>query len=237
MIFKFRWPLFLLSFFFTNCKKPSQLSDFEKLTKEIEYKTSPCFGKCPYFTMTIYKGGIVKFEGKKFVRKFGTFTKKLKKKEYKALRQAFIDANLWDLEDSYSSNIPDIPKQRISFFHNGKQKNIIGDMARPKQVLDLEKKLEAIAKSQDKWTVLEIPNPEVQDYYIKNELIVGISRNRDIKDWIKQYPDWNMEILNAVSKPRNTWLIRFEKPDFNPAQVMNWLSMDEEITVLEFNKR
>ncbi len=237
MSFKFSWSLFLIPLFFAYCKKPKQLSDLENLNVEIEYQTSPCFGKCPFFILTVYKGGIVRFEGKKFVRKFGTYVKKLKKRDYKKLKKAFIEANLWSLENSYSGNIPDIPKHRISFFHNGKQKTIIGDMTRPEIVLDLENKLEAIAQNEVNWTVLKVPNPELQDFYIKDELVIGLKRRTDIKEWIKKYPDWNMEVLSSISKPRNIWVIRFEKPDFNPAQVANWLSMDEEINVLEFNKK
>jgi len=228
--------LVLLVFLLSSCKSPKETDDPTTLTEEMIMKTSPCFGKCPYYTMTIYKGGIIRFEGKKFVKKFGLYTKKMKKAEYKALKKAFIAANFWSLENSYNSNISDIPKTRLTFIQDGKTKSIIGDMRRPQVIKDLQKEMEAIANSEEGWTLRSVPNPPIQDFYITNELIISLKPNVDIKAWLNKYKDWKMEVKESINTRKNLWLLKFDRPDLNPAQVINLLSLDDDVMVLEFNK-
>ncbi len=222
--------------FVISCKTPKETDDPSTLVREMELQKNPCFGKCPYYLMTIYKGGIVRFDGRKFVKKFGLYTKKLSKSEYKAIKKAFKKADLWSFKDSYISNIPDLPKPRLTFQQGDKVKSIIGDMNRPQVVNDLQAKMEAIAES-DGWTVRSVPNPEIQDYYITDELIISLKPRHDVKEWVKKYESWNMEVVESISKSKNLWLFKFDNPDLNPAQVINLLSLDEDVMILEFNKK
>jgi len=227
---------FILSLaFVVSCKSPKETDDPSTLVREMELQKNPCFGKCPYYVMTIYKGGIVRFDGRKFVKKFGLYTKKLSKSEYKAIKKAFKAANVWSFEDSYNSDIPDIPKPRITFQQGDKIKSIIGDINRPQIIKDLQTKMEAIADSEG-WTMRSVPNPEIQDYYITDELIISLKPRHDVKEWLKKYESWNMKILNPISEKKNLWLFKYDNPDLNPAQVINLLSLDEDVMILEFNK-
>lgn len=233
----FSLSILFLGFFIVACKSPKETDAAEQLTLEFELQKNPCYGKCPYYVMSIYKGGIVRFDGKKFVRKFGLYTKKLDKRTYKALKKSFAASNFTSFEDSYPSDIPDLPMTRVSYVKKGVNKSVVGNINRPDIVKDLEKQLEAIANDETGWTMRSVPNPPMQDFYIKEELIISLKQGTDFKEWIKGYDSWKMKIKKQISPKRNLWLVTYDRPDLNPAQVINLLSLDEEIIVLEFNKR
>jgi hypothetical protein len=117
---------------------------------------SPCFGTCPYYTLTIYENGIASFLGKKDVEKLGLHTKRLSKKEYEGVHRAFEASNFFELDDNYPSDLPDAPKTVITYHKNGKSKTVKGDYSRPQIVLGLDKILSQIAES-DGWTLKEAP--------------------------------------------------------------------------------
>lgn len=219
------------------CKSPKETDDPATLVKEMELQMNPCFGKCPFYTMTIYKGGVVRYDGKKYVKKFGLYTKKLSKSDYKSIKKAFKALDFWSFEDSYTSGLSDVPRNRLTLFENGKTKSIVGDMKRPKAILDLEAKMQAIANQEDGWTMRSVPNPTFKDIYITNELIISLRPTVDSKTWVKKYADWKMEIVKPITERRNLWLFKYDNPDLNPAQVINLLSIDEDVMILEFNKK
>ncbi len=219
-----------------SCKSPKETDDLSTLSEEIIMKKNPCFGKCPAYILTIYKGGIASFDGKQFVKKYGLFTKKLSKSEYKSIKKAFKKADFWSFDDNYPSNIHDLPKTRLTYIHKDKSKTVTGDINRPQQVKDLEKTLVDLANSEG-WTVRSVPDLDLPDYYIKDELIVGLNKNTDIKDWVQKYNAWNLQVVEAITPSRNLWLLKYDKTTIKPSQVMNDLALDENVLVLEFNKK
>ena len=153
---KLQLTLSFLTFilFSYSCKTVEDISDLSQLNKEIEMGKSPCFGTCPYYTLTIYEKGIASFEGKKDVDKMGMHTKKLTSKEYEGIKRAFESSNFFELQDEYPSNVSDLPKTTITYHKNGKSKSVKGDdMSRPSIVLGLDNLLSQIAMS-DGWTPL-----------------------------------------------------------------------------------
>jgi len=152
---KFKFPLILIALFAFSfsCKTTQDIPDDPgTLNIEIQMDKNPCFGSCPYYTLTIYEGGVVSFEGKRDVEKLGLYTKKLSNKEYKGIKHAFEGSNFFELNDNYPSDLPDLPKTAISYHKNGKSKTVTGDIARPQIVLSLDSLLSQVAES-DGWTM------------------------------------------------------------------------------------
>jgi hypothetical protein len=230
--------LFYLLLFFTlgACKTTKTSNDPGALIPEIVMQKNLCFGKCPYYTLTIYEGGLVEFDGKKFVEKFGLYNKKLSKKEYRAVKRAFKNADLWSFENTYPSNLSDLPKTQISFTQNNQTKSIIGDINRPQIVKGLDQLLVSIANSGG-WTLLSVPDMKLPEGFIEDELIISVKPYTNIREWIKKYPDWNFEIIEEIGRDRNLYLLKFDAHGLQPSQVMNKLSMDDDVKVAEFNKK
>ena len=157
---KFKLPQFLIVFliFSISCKTPQSIPDLNTLKKEIVMDKNPCFGTCPFYTLTIYEQGYASFEGKKDVNKLGMNTKKLTKKEYDGVMRAFRAANYFELEDDYPSQVSDLPKTAITYNKDGNSKTITGDdLSRPEIVMSLDNILTQIAESEG-WTSSQTSN-------------------------------------------------------------------------------
>lgn len=227
--------LLILALVSFSCKGPKETDDAATLTKVMELQKNPCFGKCPYYVLSIYEGRIAVFEGRAFVEKFGTHTKKLSRKTYKQLLKAFKAADFWSLQDEYESNIVDAPKIRLEFTQNDKTKNVLGDINRPQVIKDLEKMMDELANS-DGWTLRKVPEIEIPKNRISDELVITLRKDITAEDWLKRYPNWGMTIKEKiVYKSRNRWLFKYDSNKVKPSQVMNQLTMDEYVIGAEFN--
>ena len=82
----------------------------------IEMNTTPCFGACPEYDITINGNGLANYEGKAYAPREGKYTKQLSADETKVLFDAFSAANFFAFEDEYTSNISDFPTTYVSLF-------------------------------------------------------------------------------------------------------------------------
>lgn len=120
----------------------------------IEMNTTPCFGACPEYDITINGTGLATYNGKRYAPRAGNFTKQLTAEETKTLFDAFVAADFFAFEDEYTSTISDLPTTFISFSHEGQTKKIKDYYGAPDKLDDLENRVEAIGKSEG-WEKME----------------------------------------------------------------------------------
>jgi hypothetical protein len=72
---------------------------------QITLERSICFGRCPYYRVTIRGDGSVTYEGWKFVKVEGTHGKKIPAAKVQELVRAFTDIDFFNLKDVYDSEI------------------------------------------------------------------------------------------------------------------------------------
>lgn len=103
------------------------------------------------FYMEIYKSGKIIFEGSKNTDKIGKYEKEISAGEIEKLIADFENANFFDFEDEYTALITDLPTTYISFSNGDKTKTIRDYHGSPRELKELENKLETIAESTDNW--------------------------------------------------------------------------------------
>ncbi|MBL0329732.1 MAG: hypothetical protein IPP64_10015 [Bacteroidetes bacterium] len=138
-----------------STKKTAQTPEKDNSKVTIIYKTTPCFGRCPIYTLTI--NGETKtatFVGQEHTEKIGTYSKAISNAELDAFVKAFEDAQFFTLNDEYLGNITDFPIKYITYTNNGKTKKIKERSGAPKALTDLENSLNAYANS-DGWKKME----------------------------------------------------------------------------------
>jgi len=118
-------------------------------------RKTECKGKCPVYFMEIYKSGKIKFEGTKNTDRIGKYEKEILEKEIESLISDFENANFFDFEEEYTASITDLPTTYISFSNGVKTKTIRDYHGSPRELKDLENKLETIAESPDNWKKIE----------------------------------------------------------------------------------
>ena len=149
--------LFLYSiiiFLLGPCHKPSATAnsakeDYSKVN--FSFQRTPCFGKCPAFTMDINGSTkTITYKGRSNVDKIGTYTKAITDDEIAALVKAFDNAHFFEFNDKYKGNMTDLPSTFTSYTNGSKTRKIEDMNGAPAELRELEKLLDTIANS-DGW--------------------------------------------------------------------------------------
>jgi Domain of unknown function (DUF6438) len=75
-----------------------------------------CFGFCPIYKVTIFRDGVVVYEGVKFVKTVGTAIGRLNARQLDRLRALFEQNDYFQLADSYQSlGVTDLPSAITSY--------------------------------------------------------------------------------------------------------------------------
>lgn len=153
----FIYPILLIFIAPCNSSKNitgSSKSNIPKAT--IIYQTTPCFGRCPLYTLTISgETNTATFVGTKHTEKIGTYVKSISNEELNAFVKAFDEAQFFSLNDEYLGTITDFPIKYITYSYNGKTKKIKTRSGVPEVLTKLEKRLNDYAVSEEGWKKTE----------------------------------------------------------------------------------
>jgi hypothetical protein len=86
---------------------------------------TPCFGKCPYYSIRVYRSGYTLYEGKRDVEKTGRYYTWLSKDEVESIGKKAEELNYFSLNDEYRNpHLTDFPTIYSEVRYNGKKKKI-----------------------------------------------------------------------------------------------------------------
>ncbi len=95
------------------------------------YERTPCYGKCPTDTLTIFKTGQAHYKGKKFVDRIGEFKGKVSEKTLERIRHVADSIGFFELEKKYDDKHTDIPSRQTVLRFNKKHHYVYDRMAGP----------------------------------------------------------------------------------------------------------
>lgn len=102
---------------------------------------SSCYGKCPVYSITIYKNGTVNYMGIAYTPRKGIYLGKLSKQQFQLLTDKAIAIDFFELLQQYPLKQPgilDFPTC-ITYSNNGKEKKTIYNRHDgPKELIDFE---------------------------------------------------------------------------------------------------
>jgi hypothetical protein len=127
----------------------------------ITLERTPCFGRCPVYTVAITKSGLVRYEGKRFVADSGADTARIAPEAVRSLLAELDRGGFFGLEDRYVSGAPacgpyatDLPSAITSADNGDVSKQIQHDHGcsqAPAILSSLEKRIDEVAGTA-KWT-------------------------------------------------------------------------------------
>ena len=145
-VFIVLWSVFLL----LSCsqkqngikpKPPEQVIVGQEPSESIEQKlvlqisTTPCFGECPVYDLSIFSNRVVTFNGKKFTKINGSQTGVITFDQYEKLLEKAKKAKLMEAEDVYDNPaITDLPSTKILFIQDGTKKSIVARYEVPENI-------------------------------------------------------------------------------------------------------
>ena len=208
-----------------------------RLDRVVEMTKSPCYGRCPVFTLVIYERGIASYEGKRNTPRLGLYVKKLDKETYDKLLSTFKKANVWQYDNIYRGMYPDAPTVSMSYHEEGDVKTIVGKDGRPYTLLELEAMLDDIANS-DGWELRSTaPASALPENVIADELIVQLQNGTTASNWIRKYRRQEVEVVQNISKDTNYWLVRYNAKVVPPVEMLAKVREDGDVVGAEFNRR
>lgn len=209
---------------------------------EMMLKKGVCFGKCPVYTLEIKKGGIAMLDAKNNMDgMLGKYQKKLSKDQYNELLRAFGESEFVNFPAYYDSQIPDLPMVTIGYVAEDTLQITKGKEERPSSLMQLQFRLENIAKAQD-WDLIEAydrPVREAQEEepkYILSEIIILPKPGISLPRWFRSYEEYGVRVLKKIAPNQNYWLITYDEGKIKPEEVLQMIKADEKILEAEFNK-
>jgi len=122
-------------------KPPEQVIMGEEPSESIEQRlvlqisTTPCFGECPTYDLSIFSNRVVTFNGKKFTKIKGYQTGVITVDQYNSLLEQAEKAKLMEANEVYDNPaITDLPSTKILFIHDGAKKAIVARYEVPGEI-------------------------------------------------------------------------------------------------------
>ena len=156
-------PLALLAALMLTACPPSKPSDGGMDTTNVDSVTPPptpdygsavitldrstCFGKCPSYSLKVDGSGKVSYEGRKFVAVMGPQSSQITIEAIKGLVDDFLKIDYFALQDSFTSDITDVPDYTTSLTIDGKTKTVFDRDGAPSALRELEDKIDQVTNS------------------------------------------------------------------------------------------
>jgi hypothetical protein len=91
---------------------------------EIGIERTPCYGKCPTYTLIVKSDGTLRYKGVANVERLGEYTGKIDQFRFEQLAQFIKDSDYMELDDAYTHMITDNPSVYTTVLMSGKRKTI-----------------------------------------------------------------------------------------------------------------
>ena len=220
---------------FSSCQTNLKQVDLQKLATVIEMAKGPCYGRCPVFTLKIYENGTATYNGEKYTDKAGLHIKQLDKEQFKNLQGQFRQANLWQYDNVYRGQIPDLQTVTITYYEEGDYKTITGKDGRPEAVRRLEEELDAVANGGG-WQLKEKPDYNLPAGAIAEELIVQLNHGIEVYRWVRKFREHDLKVVEEIGRDRNYWLLSYDTNSIAPPMMLAKVRADADVVGVEFNK-
>lgn len=125
-------------------KKMATTAVVEDTTVFLKMQRTPCYGKCPNYTVEIFNNGKVSYLGKMFVDYVGQHEAVVSKIELDLIKTKINEINFFELKDKYDSPATDMPSTIFEVTINKQFKKITNRHNGPLELKDLEKLVEEI---------------------------------------------------------------------------------------------
>ncbi len=204
---------------------------------QYEIKKTGCFGSCPVYNMYVFADGDAFLYAKNFVDDPGMFTRKLTESEYKKLCKAFKNSHFSKLEDSYGSNVADLPSIYITMHYSKGSKTILAKDGVPQSLITISSIFEKFRTSGGWKKIFVDPAKERFD---TRYLVVNVAKEADL-DLIEQnYTKYNLKRTDRLAPKLMYWEMQFAKDSIDPELMFFLLRKDplvREVTFIRANGR
>jgi hypothetical protein len=117
----------------------------------VKMMRTPCFGKCPYYSLEIYSDGRIRYSGIKFTEHQGVYEKNVGAAKAREVLREFQTYRVDTCSAEYFNRITDIPGINYTVKMNGKSKEIRNAHFGPAFLKDLAKDMDKLGAVDNSW--------------------------------------------------------------------------------------
>ncbi|HEY2434552.1 MAG TPA: DUF6438 domain-containing protein [Vicinamibacterales bacterium] len=118
---------------------------FAQETVRITLERTPCFGRCPVYTVTIADDGRVTYDGRQFVRVDGAHEWRIDRAAVRALAAEIEKAGFFEMKDEYTALITDHPTTYTEVAIGNRHKRIKDYVSGPAALKEIEKRIDDVS--------------------------------------------------------------------------------------------
>jgi hypothetical protein len=108
-----------------------------------------CYGRCPMYKVTFMDNGEVKYVGKGFVDKIGTYKMLISANEVLEIKNKISEYSYFKLDSLYPTLITDFPSSITEVNLNGKRKKVVNRSSPPPSLKAFEKFLDGLLEGKE----------------------------------------------------------------------------------------
>lgn len=147
----------ILSMAFFSCKSSKKIvtttSEYNSEQTEPQMlasiKRTACYGQCPMYKATFMDNGEVKYIGRRFVEKVGTYRTLLSAQEVQELKQKITEYDYYRLDSLYPTPISDFPSCITEANLNNQYKMVVDRRNPPSNLKAFEKFLDSLLEGKE----------------------------------------------------------------------------------------
>lgn len=127
----------------------------EKVVKQTEpqllasIERTPCYGRCPIYKATFMDNGEVKYVGKHFVEKIGTYKTLISAEEVLEIKNKIAEYKYFKLDSLYPTLVTDFPSSITEVTLNGERKKVVNRSTPPPNLKAFEQFLDGLLEGKE----------------------------------------------------------------------------------------
>lgn len=141
----------------TTAKTSVRQPDFE----HVLMKRTPCFGKCPIYTVELFKNGRLLYTGMRFVKDSGAYEKNIGAAAAQRIFDEFRKYRVDTCSEQYDMPVADLPGIYYTYTINGEERKIVNANFGPAFLKLLAQKMDEIGYTDidhSKWKKVTMEN-------------------------------------------------------------------------------
>lgn len=127
----------------------------------IRIQRTSCYGRCPIDKVELLPGGLVRYEGERFVPRLGVYTRQLTPAELARAEQLLREGNFAQYKEVYDNpGISDLPSLILTYRLEGQERSITCRTGCPPQLPESIERLRVFLAEEGNFRMEKGPEPE-----------------------------------------------------------------------------
>jgi hypothetical protein len=197
--------------------------------KLFEMSKSPCFGKCPVYTVTVFQNGSMQLTAKENMTLKGKYTLQMSQPELNSFKAKLKSLNLLTLRNEYREPIADAPATHIVYSEGDSTKKIFTNFLFPDSLQNFTEQLDKMVQA-GRWT-------QVIDHRILQEYIIQLKQEARLAEILQRYTSYEMTLVRRLDPATNQyWVLSARVDPGSSDQLLSLLKSDKDIQSAQTNK-